>query len=126
VQFHRINKVPLVLRFEGAGQIYQSLMTSGIKKASSRQAREQENCIVERFAVPDEGPYPIRKNSLLGYDFLNISYTCTCCHIRCLCYLLKPHCIRCSHFKVDDVSALEATSKPPVRIVEDNVTASLH
>jgi hypothetical protein len=39
---------------------------------------------------------------------------------------LKPHCIRCSHFKVDDVSALEPSSKPPVRIVEDNVTASLH
>jgi hypothetical protein len=37
---------------------------------------------------------------------------------------LKPHCILCSHFKVDDVSALEASSKPPVRIVEDNVTAS--
>jgi hypothetical protein len=40
---------------------------------------------------------------------------------------LKPHCIRCSHFKVDDVSrALEPSSKPPVRIVEDNVTSSLH
>jgi hypothetical protein len=39
---------------------------------------------------------------------------------------LKPHCIRCSHFKVDDVSALEVISKPPVGIVEDNVTASLH
>jgi hypothetical protein len=39
---------------------------------------------------------------------------------------LKPHCIRCCHFKVDDVTALEAISKPPVRIVEDNVTASLH
>jgi hypothetical protein len=39
---------------------------------------------------------------------------------------LKPHCIRCSRFKVDDVSALEASAKPPVRIVEDNVTASLH
>jgi hypothetical protein len=39
---------------------------------------------------------------------------------------LKPHCIRCSHFKIDDVSALEPSSKPPVRIVEDNVTASLH
>jgi hypothetical protein len=44
---------------------------------------------------------------------------------------LKPHCIRCSHFKVDDVkvddvSALEPSSKPHVRIVEDNVTASLH
>jgi hypothetical protein len=26
---------------------------------------------------------------------------------------LKPHCIRCCHFKVDDVSALEAISKPP-------------
>jgi hypothetical protein len=38
----------------------------------------------------------------------------------------KPHCIRCSRFKVDDVGALEASSKPPVRIVEDNVTASLH
>jgi hypothetical protein len=37
--------------------------------------------------------------------------------------LLKPHCIRCSHFKVDDVRALEANSKPPVRIVEDGVTA---
>jgi hypothetical protein len=35
---------------------------------------------------------------------------------------LKPHCIRCSHFKVDDVSALEPSSKPPVHIVEDNVT----
>jgi hypothetical protein len=34
-------------------------------------------------------------------------------------------CIRCSHFKVDDVmvSALEASSKPPVPIFEDNVTA---
>jgi hypothetical protein len=40
--------------------------------------------------------------------------------------ILKPLCIRCSHFKVDDVSALEPSSKPPVRIVEDNVTASLH
>jgi hypothetical protein len=40
--------------------------------------------------------------------------------------LLKPHCIRFSHFKVDDVGALEPSSKPPVRIVEDNVTASLH
>jgi hypothetical protein len=40
--------------------------------------------------------------------------------------ILKPHCIRCSHFKVDDVSALKASAKPPVRIVEDNVTASLH
>jgi hypothetical protein len=30
---------------------------------------------------------------------------------------LKPHCIRCCHFKVDDVSALEAISKPPVSIV---------
>jgi hypothetical protein len=39
---------------------------------------------------------------------------------------LKPHCIPCNHFKVDDVSALEPSSKPPVRIVEDNVTASLH
>jgi hypothetical protein len=39
---------------------------------------------------------------------------------------LKPHCIQCSHFKVDDVSALEDSLKPPVRIVEDNVTASLH
>jgi hypothetical protein len=41
-------------------------------------------------------------------------------------FALKPHCIRCCHFKVDDVSALEAISNPPVRIVEDNVTASLH
>jgi hypothetical protein len=40
--------------------------------------------------------------------------------------VLKPHCIRCSHFKVDDVRALEASSKPTVRIVDDNVTASLH
>jgi hypothetical protein len=40
--------------------------------------------------------------------------------------MLKPHCIRCSHFKVDDISALEASSTPPVRIVEDSVTASLH
>jgi uncharacterized protein YciW len=39
--------------------------------------------------------------------------------------ILKPHCIRFSHFKVD-VSALEASSKPPVHIVEDDVTASLH
>jgi hypothetical protein len=42
---------------------------------------------------------------------------------------LKPYCIQCNHFKVDDVSALEPSSKPPVRIVEDNVThvtASLH
>jgi hypothetical protein len=46
--------------------------------------------------------------------------------IRKFIFTLKPHCIRCSHFKVDDVSALEASSKPPVRIVEDNVTASLH
>jgi hypothetical protein len=38
-------------------------------------------------------------------------------------WLLKPHCIRCSHFKVDHVSALEPSSKQ-VRIVEDNVTAS--
>jgi hypothetical protein len=27
--------------------------------------------------------------------------------------VLKPHCIRCSHFKVDDISALEAISKSP-------------
>jgi hypothetical protein len=40
--------------------------------------------------------------------------------------MLQPHCIRCSHFKVEDVSALEPSSKPPVRIVEENVTASLH
>jgi hypothetical protein len=40
--------------------------------------------------------------------------------------ILKPHCIRCSHCKVDDVSALEPSSKPPLRIVEDNVTATLH
>jgi hypothetical protein len=46
--------------------------------------------------------------------------------IACDSWSLKPHCIRCSHFKVDDVSALEAISKLPVRIVEDNVTASLH
>jgi hypothetical protein len=39
---------------------------------------------------------------------------------------LKPPCIRCSHFKVDDVSALEPSSKVTVHIVEDNVTASLH
>jgi hypothetical protein len=41
---------------------------------------------------------------------------------------LKPHFVRCNHFKVDDVSALEPSSKPPVglRIVEDNITASLH
>jgi hypothetical protein len=37
---------------------------------------------------------------------------------------LKPHCIRCSHFKVDDVSVLEASSNRSVPIVEDNVTAS--
>jgi hypothetical protein len=36
---------------------------------------------------------------------------------------LTPHCIQCSHFKVDDVGALEASSEPPVRIVEDSVTA---
>jgi hypothetical protein len=36
---------------------------------------------------------------------------------------LKPHCIPCSHFMVDDISALKPSSKPPV---EDNVTASLH
>jgi hypothetical protein len=29
-------------------------------------------------------------------------------------------------YKVDDVSALEASSNRSVRIVEDNVTASLH
>jgi hypothetical protein len=46
-----------------------------------------------------------------------------CCGRRCM---YRMHCIRCSHFKVDDVSALEPSSKPPVRIVEDNVTASLH
>jgi hypothetical protein len=44
-------------------------------------------------------------------------------NFRCV---LKPHCIRCSHFKVDDVGALEPSSKPPVRIVEDDITASLH
>jgi hypothetical protein len=49
-----------------------------------------------------------------------------------LCFLVdlqinvKPHCIWCSHFKVDDISALEPSSKPPVRIVEDDVAASLH
>jgi hypothetical protein len=42
--------------------------------------------------------------------------------VHCQCQI-KPHCIRCIHFKVDDVGALEASSKPPVRIVEDNVTA---
>jgi hypothetical protein len=40
-------------------------------------------------------------------------------------WILKPRCIRCSNFKVDDVGALEPSSKPPVRIVEDNVTASI-
>jgi hypothetical protein len=40
--------------------------------------------------------------------------------------MLKPHCIRCSHFKVDDISALEASSNRSVCIVEDNVAASLH
>jgi hypothetical protein len=40
--------------------------------------------------------------------------------------ILKPHCIRCCHFKVDDVSALKTISKLTVRIVEDNITASLH
>jgi hypothetical protein len=30
-----------------------------------------------------------------------------------LALLLKPHCIRCSHFKVDEVSALEASAKLP-------------
>jgi hypothetical protein len=30
---------------------------------------------------------------------------------------LKPHCIWCSHFKVEDVSALEPSSKPPVLLV---------
>jgi hypothetical protein len=49
-----------------------------------------------------------------------------CIDLVGLCGSLKPHCIRCSHFKVDDVSALEASSEPLVRIVEDNVTASLH
>jgi hypothetical protein len=39
---------------------------------------------------------------------------------------LKPHCIRCCHFKVDDISALEAASHLPVRIVEENVSALLH
>jgi hypothetical protein len=36
-------------------------------------------------------------------------------------FQLKPHCIRCSHFKVElyDVRALEPSSKLPVRIVED-------
>jgi hypothetical protein len=48
------------------------------------------------------------------------------CLVEVLIRVLKPHCIRCSHFKVDDVSALEGISKPPVRTVEDNVTASLH
>jgi hypothetical protein len=37
---------------------------------------------------------------------------------------LKPHSIRCCHFKVDDVD--EVISKLSVRNVEDNVTASLH
>jgi hypothetical protein len=38
---------------------------------------------------------------------------------------LKPHCIRCSHFKVYDVGALEASSKPPICIVEDNITYAM-
>jgi hypothetical protein len=45
-------------------------------------------------------------------------------NVNVKCMHLKPHCIRCSHFKVDDVSALEPSLKPPVCIVEDNVTAS--
>jgi hypothetical protein len=35
--------------------------------------------------------------------------------------IVMPHCIRCSHFKVDDVSALEAIVQS--RFVEDSVTA---
>jgi hypothetical protein len=42
----------------------------------------------------------------------------------CGAQCLKPHCIRCSHFKVDDVSAVEASSNRSVRIVEHSVTAS--
>jgi hypothetical protein len=49
------------------------------------------------------------------------------CHFEAYLFFgshtLKPHCIRCSHFKVDGVRALEASSEPPVRIVEDSVTA---
>jgi hypothetical protein len=33
-------------------------------------------------------------------------------------YELKPHCIRCCHFKVDEVGALEAISKPPVALLK--------
>jgi hypothetical protein len=39
---------------------------------------------------------------------------------------LKPHCIRCCHFKVDDVSALESISKPPVCIVEDVAALAMY
>jgi hypothetical protein len=39
-------------------------------------------------------------------------------------WILKPHCIRCSHFKVDDISALEPSSKLLVHIVEDNVAVT--
>jgi hypothetical protein len=35
---------------------------------------------------------------------------------------LKPHCIRCCHFKVDDVSALEAENDffPPEMVESKN------
>jgi hypothetical protein len=46
--------------------------------------------------------------------YTNKSHKESCFWIKC--GLLTPNCIRCCHFKVDDVSALEAISKPPVRI----------
>jgi hypothetical protein len=56
-------------------------------------------------------------------SFTNCIRTDSCHQTQTLQSLLKPHCIRCSHFKVEDVSALEASSNRSVRIVE-SVTAS--
>jgi hypothetical protein len=46
--------------------------------------------------------------------------------VHLLPYKFKATLYSMLYFKVDDVGALEAISKPPERIVEDNVTASLH
>jgi hypothetical protein len=70
-----------------------------------------------------------------SYKYALLKTTTTSLHQQCtpcqdpgygLVSVTTSHCIRWSHFKVDDVGADEASSKLPVRIVEENVTASLH
>jgi hypothetical protein len=66
------------------------------------------------------GPHQLEffGNFVSGFENLSVILR----HLEAELSILKPHCIRCRHFKVEDVSALDAISKPPVRIVE-GVTA---